>query len=82
MTDYEKKKLETSFKSYTSRNFERPEKCRNIDQIRYYVQELYNKIKEYEIEFNYVPEHAYILITQYNQAHNSLLYKDFRNLYA
>ncbi|MBX2893992.1 MAG: hypothetical protein KF763_01020 [Cyclobacteriaceae bacterium] len=82
MSEFEKKKLESDFRNFTSRNFERPTDCRNIDQIRYYVRELCNKIAEYEQRFNYVPHWAYTLLAQYNSAHNSLLHKDFIKAYA
>ena len=48
MTDYEKTKLEISLKEFTQRNFEKPQKCRNLDQIRFYIRELCLKIEEYE----------------------------------
>lgn len=82
MSDFEKKKLEMELKKFTAQNFERPMDCRNLDQIRYYVSELCLKIEEYERKFNYVPTWAYALLAQYNMAHNSLLYRDFRKAYA
>jgi len=82
MTDFEKTKLEIALKEFTLRNFEKPNKCRNLDQIRYYIEELCLKIEEYETKFQYVPEWAYILLTQYNGVQNSYLYENFHRTYA
>jgi len=82
MNDYERKKLELELKNFTSRNFERPSNCRNLDQIRFYVRELCNKIEEYENRFNYVPASAYTLLAQYNSAQNQMLLVDFRTTYS
>jgi hypothetical protein len=81
MRDYEKKRLETELKNFTSRNFERPGDCRNLDQIRYYVKELCNKIEEYEMRFNYVPNWAYSLLAQYNLVQNRMLHVEFVTTY-
>jgi hypothetical protein len=82
MTDFEKTKLDIALKDFTLRNFEKPEKCKNSEQIRYYVRELCLKIEEYESKFQYVPEWAYTLLTQYNSVQNNLHYKDFHKVYA
>jgi hypothetical protein len=81
MSDYEKKQLEMELKNFTSRNFERPSDCRNLDQTRYYVKELCGKIEEYEIRFNYVPSWAYALLAQYNLVQNRMLHMDFVTSY-
>ncbi len=82
MSDYEKKRLETELRNFTSRNFERPTDCRNLDQIRYYVKELCNKIEEYEVRFNYVPQWAYSLLAQYNLVQNRMLHMEFVASYS
>jgi hypothetical protein len=69
-------------KSFTSRNFERPNNCRNLDQIRFYVRELCSKIEEYESKFNYVPAWVYSMLAQYNLAQNRLIEVDFKNAYS
>lgn len=81
MSDYEKKKLEMELKNFTSRNFVRPGECRNLDQIRFYVRELCQKIEEYESRFNYVPQTAYSLLAQYNIVQNRMLLAEFKNAY-
>ncbi|HEY9049642.1 MAG TPA: hypothetical protein VIN08_27280 [Ohtaekwangia sp.] len=82
MTDYERKKIEMELKSFTSRNFERPSACRNLEQIRFYVRELCMKIDELEEQFNYVPQCAYALLAQYNAQQNAIIELDFRNTYS
>jgi hypothetical protein len=82
MNDFEKRKLEIELRNFTTRNFERPSDCRNLDQIRFYVKELCCKIDEYERRFNYVPGWAYALLAQYNMVQNSMLHTEFRNAYA
>ena len=81
MNDYERQKLELELKNFTTRNFEKPSNCRNLDQIRFYVRELCCKIEEYENRFNYVPSLAYSLLAQYNNVQNQMLYVDFRTTY-
>lgn len=82
ITDGEKLKVEMEFKNFTSRNFERPADCRNIDQIRFYVRELCLRIEEYENRFNYVPQWAYSLLAQYNLVQNRIIEVEFNKAYA
>lgn len=81
MSEYEKHRLEMELKNFTSRNFERPNNCRNLDQTRFYVRELCTKIEEYESRFNYVPDWAYALLAQYNLVQNRLVLAEFKNTY-
>ena len=77
MTDFEKRKIDVELRNFTTRNFERPNNCRNSNQIRFYVSELCAMIEAYNKRFNYVPEGAYSLLHQYNAAQNSLVYLEF-----
>lgn len=81
MSQFEQSQLESDLKKFTDRNFESPSKCKNPEQIRFYVQELCTKIQEYESKFNYVPNWAYSLLSQYNQVQNQMVHIDFRNTY-
>jgi hypothetical protein len=81
MSEYERKKLEMELKNFTSRNFERPVNCRNLDQTRFYVKELCSKIEEYETRFNYVPDWAYSLLAQYNLVQNRMILVEFKSIY-
>ncbi len=77
MSEFEKKHLELEVKNFASRNFVRPSECRNLDQIRFYIHELCEKIEDYRRRFNYVPLTAYSLLSQYNSRQNSMLYRDY-----
>ena len=81
MSEFEKKHLEVELKNFTSRNFVRPSDCRNLDQIRFYIAELCIRIEDYKKRFNYVPNAAYALLSQYNSRQNSMLYRDFTRNY-
>lgn len=81
MSTYEKQLLELELRKFTSRNFERPSECRNLDQIRYYIQELCDKIAYYERRFNYVPSWAYALLAQYNARQNAMIHTEFTRFY-
>ena len=77
MSEFDKKHLELELKSFTARNFVVPSECSNLDQIRFYIQELCDKIAEYKKRFDYVPNVAYSLLSEYNSKQNSMLYRDF-----
>jgi hypothetical protein len=82
MGEYEKKRIETELRTFTWRNFEKPSECRNLDQIRFYVQELCLKIEELEERFHYVPQWAYSLLAQYNSKQNAMTNLEFRSTYC
>jgi len=79
MTPYERKKLEMELRTFTSKNFEKPSECKNLDQIRFYVQELCSKIEEYQNRFSYVPSWAFGLLAQYNALQNSMIEKELKS---
>lgn len=81
MSEFEKKRIDREFQIFTSRNFENPKRCKNLDQIRFYVQELSSKMEEFKSRFNYVPSNAYTLLTQYNQIQNKMVFAEFKNAY-
>lgn len=81
MSEFEKKRLDREFEIFASRNFEKPRRCKNLEQARYYVQELSDKVSDLKKRFNYVPESAYSLLAQYNQIQNKLIYREFKNTY-
>lgn len=81
MSTYEKKQIDTEFKKFTSLNFEKPTKCKSLGQLHYYVKELSQKIKELKRRFNYVPDRAFLLLTEYNQMLNNLVFKNYQEVY-
>ena len=80
MTTAERKLVETELKNFTTRNFEKPIDCKNLDQIRFYVRELCLKIEELEKKFEYVPNSAYSLLAQYNLKQNTITNKEFHTI--
>ncbi len=82
MSTHEKKKIDNDFKRFTSLNFEQPKKCKSLRQLQYYVKELTQKIKELKSRFNYVPDKAFTLLTAYNQMLNSLIFKNYQEVYS
>ena len=81
MTRFQEKKLEQEFNKFAKMNFDKPQKCRNIDQIRYYMHELTEKINEFKASFKFVPVSAHTLLSQYNAAQNKLIHKNFQEVY-
>jgi hypothetical protein len=82
MKAVEKKHIEMELRRFTAVHFQRPTECRNLEQIRFYVRELSQKIEAMEKQFNYVPGWAYSLLAQYNEKQNSLIDREFRRLYC
>ncbi len=82
MTRFEQKKLDSEFIKFTRMNFDKPQKCKSIGQIRYYMDELSDKIKDLKYSFNYVPNAAHILLSQYNAAQNRLIHKNYQQVYS
>lgn len=81
MSEFEKKHLDLELRKFTAQNFVKPSECRNLDQIRFYIQELCARIEDYKRRFNYVPGTAYALLSQYNSKQNAILYREFINSY-
>ena len=73
MSEIERKILERDLKRFTELNFERPSACRNLEQIRFYIQELCIKIETFEKRYNYVPSWLYSLLSQYNACQNRII---------
>lgn len=82
MSDHEMKRLDGELYNFTSRNFEKPTDCRDLEQTRFYVKELCEKISEYERKFNYVPDWAYLLLAQYNNVQNTMIHRVFVTAYG
>jgi hypothetical protein len=81
MNNYERKKIESELRAFTSKHLEKPARCKNLDQIRFNISEMARKIEELEMTCNYAPEWAYAMLAQYNARQNSFLFADFRNSY-
>ena len=82
MTSFEQKKIDMEMKVFTSKNFDRPNDCRNLEQVQFYIKELCAKIHELEQQFNYVPDWLYALLAQYNARQNAMIHTEFKNVYC
>jgi hypothetical protein len=82
MSELDIRQIDTELRIFTIRNFEKPSACRNLEQVRFYVQELCGKIEEMETRFNYVPQWAYTLLAQYNSMQNRMIHVEFRHTYS
>jgi len=82
MSPHIRRLVDREFKSFTSKHFEKPSNCRNIEHLRFHIHELSKKIEELRNRFDYVPGCAYSLLSEYNLYQNSLLYHDFRKTYG
>jgi hypothetical protein len=81
MSNFEKKQIEMELRAFATRNFERPADCKNLDQVRFYIGELIQKINDMRTHGSHIPDYAYTLLAQYNARQNSMLYKDFAKSY-
>lgn len=81
MSEFEKKRLDDEFMSFVKRNFEKPRKCQNLEQLRFYISELSVKVDDLKNRFNYVPDPAYRMLSQYNAILNRMVYMNFKNTY-
>jgi len=81
MALFSRKEVDNELKNFTTRNFENPDDCKDLEQIRFYVRELCLKIEELEKRFEYVPNSAYALLAQYNSQQNTILSKGFSDTY-
>jgi len=81
MSELEKRRIDREFQLFTVQNFEKPKKCKNIDQVRFYVNELAEKMEDFKQRFNYVPNNAYKLLAEYNALQNAMVFEHFKNTY-
>lgn len=81
MSEYDKKKVEQNFVKFSRRNFEKPKNCRDVHQLRFYIDELTQLIQDWKGQFNYVPDRAYVLLSEYNYKMNRLTFEHFKNTY-
>ena len=82
MDKREQRRIGEELRKFADRNFQSRRKCRDLDQIRFYVSELSLKIEEMKLRFDYVPDIAYSLLAEYNARQNSIIGMDFRRTYC
>ena len=81
MSIKEQKQIEKEFKSFTEKHFEKPNRCRTLHEVQFYIRELSIKIDEMKSAFNFVPTPAYILLAEYNKLQNKEIYSNFKKFY-
>ena len=72
-----KTRVDLQFERFFKRHFESPKKCRNVDQVRFYLGEINRKIEEYRENYNYVPARAEQLLSSYQRLYNRMVHSDF-----
>lgn len=82
MSSLDRRRIDREFQLFSNRNFEKPKKCKNLEQIRFYVQELSHLISSFKKSSGYVPAVAYELLAQYNQEQNKWIYANFQYAYS
>jgi len=83
MTDkLNEKRVERELKLFIDRHFVSPNKCKDLKQIQFYIRELSQKIEYLKENFNYVPDLAYNLLTEYNRIQNKTIHFTFQRLYC
>lgn len=70
------------WKCCVNKHFEKPAACRNADQIRFYISELSNRMREFESAGIQIPDWAASLLAQYNLQQNKLVLAEFQTRYA
>ena len=81
MTTHDQKRLDREFEIFTKRNFQKPAKCKNEEELRFYIREISLEIEHYKRKHNYVPSAAYQLLAQYNRLLNRIVFTHFKNAY-
>lgn len=81
MKEYDKKRLDREFEMFTKRNFAKPSKCKNLQEIQFYVRELSMEIEKLKNQSGYVPNGAYELLAHYNRIQNKMVFAHFKNAY-
>ncbi len=82
MNQLEHKRIERTFKLFVDRHFVSPKKCKNIQEIQFYIKELTEQISHFNNNFNYVPNDAYTLLAEYNFIQNQQIYDNFKANYS
>ena len=67
--------LEIEFLTFTSRHFEKPEECRNVGQVQFYIKELYIKIGEFNGAHHFIPKAALMLLGEYKTVRKKLIHR-------
>lgn len=73
------KKIDKLFEQLARDKFRSPQSCTQLYQTRAYIFELHKIIKQFEINFNYVPTTARLLFYQYNIKQEMMLFEKYKD---
>ena len=75
------KTIEREFKRFAKSMLISPGKCKELDQTRYSIFVLHNKINELNSRFNYVPDHARLLFNEYQSIQDRMIFENYKKDY-
>lgn len=76
------KKIDKEFKKLAKEKFLSPSHCTQLNQTRAYIFELNKIIRHFEQKFNYIPPSAQLLINEYNNRQEKMLFEDYLKEYS
>lgn len=76
-----KERINKEFNNFVKKEILKPEKCKNLEQIRFYVNGLAQMIKGFQHKYDFVPDTAYGILDRFNKAQNRIIFKDYKNGY-
>ena len=72
MKDCKQKKIEACFHRFVENHFVPPALCKDLGQLKFYIDELYAKIEEASQQFGFVPTAAFVLLSDYDAVHKQM----------
>lgn len=75
------KEAEKEFRKYARKNLLNPRKINQLEQTRYFINELHTLINDFKNRFNYVPADAHLLFNEYQSIQDRMVYENFRQTY-
>ena len=64
---------EEEFRDFANKNFDPPKSCKNLGQVKFYIDELHQIIEELSTKFNKVPNSAFTLLSDYTFVQNKII---------
>ncbi len=77
----QEKQAEMEFRRYARRNLMNPKKITRIEQTRHFIFEMHKLINEFRDRFNYVPDEAHMMFSEYQNIQDRMVYENFRQTY-
>jgi hypothetical protein len=77
----QEKQAEKEFKRFAKRHLMHPKRVRRIEQTQHFIYELHKLINDYRLRFNYVPDEAHLMFSEYQNIQDRMVYENFRQTY-